>query len=127
VTHVRLRTAVVVSAMRRDEAVAAVAELAAAQHGAFTRRQAADRGLSRRQIQAIANDPALAEPIRGVLFFRAAPTTWHQRMMIATLAPPGFHSGFRAAAFLHRLDGWREQPRPEIVGPAMLGGLAGST
>jgi hypothetical protein len=103
--------------MRRDDAMAAVAQLAGSQHGAFTRRQAAELGLSRRQIQAIAIDPAVAEPIRGVLVFRAAPATWRQRMMVATLAPPGFHAAYRAAGFLHGLDGCREPPRPEIVGP----------
>lgn len=102
--------------MRHNDAIGAVADVAASQHGAFTTRQAADRGLSRRQIKALAADPQIHEPIRGVLVFRAAPPTWHQQMMVATLASPGFHAGFRAAAHLHHLDGFRTPPRPEIVG-----------
>jgi len=94
----------------------AVAELAARQHGAFTRRQAADHGLSRRQVQLIAAEPTVAEPVRGVLVFRAAPRTWHQEIAVATLVSPGFHAGMRAAGFLHRIDGVRTPPRPEILG-----------
>ena len=94
----------------------AVAELAAAQHGVFTRRQAADHGLSRRQVQLLAADPTIAEPIRGVLVFRAAPPTWHQEMAVVTLVSPGFHAGFRAAGYLHQLDGLRKVPRSEILG-----------
>lgn len=94
----------------------AVAELAASQHGAFTRRQAADRGLSSRQILNLSHDTIVDEPIRGVLRFLAAPATWHQRMAIATLAPPGFHAGFRSAAFLHGIDGFRRDPPFEIIG-----------
>lgn len=102
--------------MRRNDAMGAVAELAASQHGAFTRTQAADRGLSRRQIHDIAVDATIAEPIRGVLVFRAAPATWKQRMIVATLASPGYHAAFRAAAYLHWLDGFQQPPRPEIIG-----------
>lgn len=102
--------------MRRNDAMGAVAELAASQHGAFTRRQAATRGLSRRQIESLAADPLIREPVGSVLCFRAAPETWHQRMMIATLVGPGFHAGFRAAAYLHHLDGFRQPPAPEVVG-----------
>lgn len=96
--------------------MAAIAKIAAGQHGVFTRRQAADQGLSRRQILLLATEPTVIEPIRGVLVFRAAPPTWPQRMAVATLSSPGFHAGFRAAAHLHRIDGFRRSPRPEILG-----------
>ena len=47
---------------------------------------------------------------------RGSPPTWRQRLMVATLVGPGFHAGFRAAAHLHRLDGFH-QPQPlEVVG-----------
>lgn len=95
----------------------AVAELAASQHGAFTRRQAADCGITRRQIQTLVGSALFDEPVRGVLRLRGSPETWHQQMMIATLVGPGFHSGFRAAAFLHGIDGFdKHPPTPEIVG-----------
>ena len=102
--------------MQRRDVMGAVADIAAGQHGAFTRRQAADHGLSRRQIQLIAAEPAIAEPVRGVLVFRGAPRTWHQEISVATLVSPGFHAGMRAAGFLHRIDGVRTPQRPEILG-----------
>ena len=64
--------------MRRNDAMGAVAELAASQHGAFTRRQAAAIGLSPRQIRSLADLSLIDEPVPGVLRIRAAPTTWHQ-------------------------------------------------
>ena len=36
--------------------------------------------------------------------------------MIATLMGPGFHAGYRAAAHLHRLDGFHRSPPIEVVG-----------
>ena len=102
--------------MRCNDAMGAVAELAASQHGALDRRQAAALGLSARQIRSLVASSLLDEPTPGVLRVRASPPTWHQRMMIATLAGGGFHAGFRAAAFLHRLDGCREAPPVEVVG-----------
>ena len=94
----------------------AVAELAASQHGALNRRQAAALGLTSRQIRSLIASSFLDEPTPGVLRVRASPPTWHQRMVIATLAGGGFHAGFRAAAFLHRLDGCRQAPPVEVVG-----------
>jgi hypothetical protein len=102
--------------MRRSDAIGAVAALAAVQHGVVTRHQVGQLGLTRRQVQQLAADPTMTEPIRGVLVFRAAAPTWHQRMAVATLASPGFHAGMRAAAHLHRIDGLRSAPRPEILG-----------
>jgi hypothetical protein len=102
--------------MRRSDAMGAVAELAASQHGAFTRRQAAARGLSSRQIASLKHEHILDEPTRGVLRFTSTPRTWHQRMAIATLTGAGFHAGFRAAAYLHEIDGFRRDPPVEIVG-----------
>jgi hypothetical protein len=103
--------------MRRNDAMGAVAELAASQHGAFTRRQAAGVGLSPRQIRSLVTASLIDEPTPGVLRVRAAPATWHQALMAAALAGPGFWAGFRAAAYLHRIDGFRRQPPIEVVGP----------
>ncbi len=102
--------------MRRNDAMGAVAELAASQHGAFTRRQAAAIGLSPRQIRSLAGLSLIDEPVPGVLRIRAAPATWHQELMIATLSGPGFWAGYRAAAYLHYMDGFRRQPLVEVVG-----------
>ena len=105
--------------MRRSDAMGAVVELAAAQHGALSRRQAAATGLSRGQIRTLVEQGFLDEPVRGVLRFRGAPPTWRQEMMVAALVAPGFHAGFRAAAYLHQLDGFQREPAIEVVaGPS---------
>jgi hypothetical protein len=111
--------------MRRNDAIGAVAELAASQHGVFTRTQAADRGVTARQLKTLASTGLFDEPVGGVLRVRAAPSSWHQQMLIATLAPPGFYASFRAAAFLHRLDGFDTAPTPEIVGARNCRQVAG--
>src|SRR5687768_15522286 len=97
--------------MRRNDAMGAVAELAASQHGAFSRRQAAILGLSSRQVRSLIAAGFLDEPVGGVLRMRGSPPSWRQELMIATLVGRGFHAGFRAAAHLHRLDGF-DGPQP---------------
>jgi hypothetical protein len=103
--------------MRRNDAIGAVAELAASQHGVFTRTQAAARGITARLLKTQSATMLFDEPVRGVLRVRAAPRTWHQQLLIATLCPPGFYAAFRAAAYLHHLDGFDDPPSPEIIGP----------
>jgi hypothetical protein len=102
--------------MRRNDAMGAVAELAASQHGAFSRRQAAANGFTRRQIQALVAASIVDEPVSGVLRICGSPPSWRQEMMVATLVGPGFHAGFRAAAYLHDIDGFRRPPPIEVVG-----------
>lgn len=113
--------------MHFDEALRLVAELAATQHGAFSRIQAADRGMSRRHIQRLVERGIADQPVAGVLRFTATPRTWRQQQMIATLPNPAFHAGFRAAAYLHRIDGFAgsRPPTPEIVGPRKARRVAG--
>ena len=55
------------------------------------------------------------EPVSGVLRISGSPPPWRQEMMIATLVRPGLHAGFRAAAHLHDLDGFRRPPSIEVV------------
>jgi hypothetical protein len=81
-----------------------VAELAAAQHGVVTRAQAAEQGLRPDHIRTLLHRGVVDEVLPGVLRDRGAPTTWEQRVMVATLATAGVASG-RTAAALHRLDG----------------------
>ena len=104
----------------------AVAELAASQHGVFTRTQAAARGITARHLKAQSALTLFDEPVHGVLRVRAAPSTWHQQMLIATLAT-GLVStwAFAPAAYLHRLDGFCDPPTPEIVGPRGCRSVAG--
>lgn len=104
--------------MRFEDALQLVARIAADQHGAFARAQAAGAGMSRRQLQRLVERRIAEQPLPGVYRFVAAPPTWRQRQTIATLAHPEFHAGFRAAAYLHRLDGFDGRPpTPEVVGP----------
>ncbi len=90
-----------------DNAITAVAELAAAQHRAFSRRQAADLNFGRRRIATAIRAGWLTEPIPGVLLIAGSPTTWQQRLMLITLGANGHAvASHRAAARLHRLDGF---------------------
>ncbi len=64
----------------------AVAALAASQHGAFGRRQAASVALLQSTMIATRfSSGVLREPIPGVLVFTSAPRTWRQDLMVATL------------------------------------------
>jgi hypothetical protein len=90
-----------------DDAVRAVAELAASQHRAFTRSQAAALNFDYRRIATAKRAGWLDEPVPGVLSLRGASSTWFQRMMVAVLATGGHGvASHRAAARLHRLDGF---------------------
>jgi hypothetical protein len=90
-----------------DDAVRAVAELAASQHRALTRRQAAELNFDRSRVAAAKGRGWLEEPHPGVLILTGASPSWLERLMIATLAahPHGVAS-HRSAARLHRLDGF---------------------
>ena len=95
----------------------AVAALAASQHGAFGRRQAAPVGFSRKVVAARLARGVLREPMPGVLVDSAAPVTWRQSLMVAVLASGGTAS-HRAAAALHRLDGFDEREVDITVAPS---------
>jgi hypothetical protein len=98
-----------------DDAVSAVAELAASQHGAITRSQAAATGFHRRRVAAAIRTGWLDEPAPGVLRITGHAPTWRQRIRIATLAGGGHAiASHRAAAHLHRLDGFDIVPAPEV-------------
>ncbi len=90
-----------------DHTMRAVAELAAAQHRAFTRQQAASLNFSRRRVGTALRAGWLTEPLPGVLVMTGTPSTWRQRLMIVTLAANGVAvASHRAAARLHHLDGF---------------------
>jgi hypothetical protein len=92
-----------------DDAVSAVAELAASQHRAFTRRQAAEVKFDHRRIATAKRHGWLEEPYPGVLVIVGSEAGWHQRLMAATLADGGHAvASHRAAARLHALDGFTE-------------------
>ena len=92
-----------------DDAVRAVAELAAAQHRAFTRLQAAEVNFTYRRIASAKRLGWLAEPYPGVLVIVGSDASWYQRLMAATLADGGHAvASHRAAARLHALDGFAD-------------------
>jgi hypothetical protein len=98
-----------------DTARRAVAELAASQHRAFTRKQAAELDFPAKRIATAKRNGWLTEPTSGVLVVSDGPTTWHQRLMVVVLAA-GSHAvaSHRAAARLHGLDGF-DSPRNATV------------
>jgi very-short-patch-repair endonuclease len=89
----------------------AAGEFAASRHGALTRSQAAERGISSRVVSRLLRDEVLDEPAPGVLVLRGSPPTWHQRLYVATLACKGAGAaGFRSAAGLSDFDGYGPGP-----------------
>jgi hypothetical protein len=98
-----------------DTARRAVAELAASQHRAFTRKQAAELHFDRRRVTTALRAGWLAEPVPNVLVLTDGLTTWHQRLMVVILAAGGHGvASHRSAARLHALDGF-ETPRNATI------------
>ncbi len=90
-----------------DTARRAVAELAASQHRAFTRKQAAELSFDRRRVTTALRSGWLVEPVPNVLVLSDGPVTWQQRLMVVVLAAGGHGvASHRSAARLHRLDGF---------------------
>jgi very-short-patch-repair endonuclease len=97
------------SAMPVHDADGAVAELAASQHGVFTRKQAAEEGMTSRMVRTRLAAGVLREPFAGVLVLTSAAPTWRQRVIAAALFRPGhIFASVGTAAALHRLDGHGE-------------------
>lgn len=84
----------------------AVAELAASQHGAFHREQAAELQISSYRLRSAADRGELRRPLSDVFTFVSHPRTWRQRLTVLSLA--GCVVSHRSAAALHRLDGFAE-------------------
>jgi very-short-patch-repair endonuclease len=102
------------------DADGAVAELAASQHGALTRSQAADCGLSPRMIRSRLGAGLFNAPYPGVLTIASMPPTWRRQLKAATLARPGqLFVSARAAGALHALDGL-DETIVEIHSPAEM-------
>ena len=97
--------------MSDDRAWASLYELASAQHGVVTRRQATAMGHSNKRIAQLVRRGTLKLVYPDVFFFAAAPLSWRSRLMAATSAGGGSHASHRAAACLHELDGF-DEPQP---------------
>jgi very-short-patch-repair endonuclease len=96
--------------MNGNDAWRAVAELAASQHGAFNRNQAAPHQLNARQLRAAALAGQLRRPLSDVYVFASHPKTFRQRCMVASLA--GAVVSHSSAATLHDFDGFGESGGP---------------
>lgn len=89
--------------MHGNDAWSAVAELAASQHGAFHRSQAAEIGLTTRQLRRAATKGLLRRSTSQVFVYLSNPVTTRQNLIVASLA--GAVASHRSAAMLHKLDG----------------------
>ena len=92
-----------------------MAEFAATRHGVVVRSLAVSFGLTTYDIRAAKQRGWLSEPVRGVVVIAGYPSTWEQRLAIATAAGAARCAvGHGAAARLFRLDGFGDAP-PEIT------------
>jgi hypothetical protein len=92
-----------------------VAAILRARYGVISRRSALDAGMSDRQIQRLVDSGEWIRLHRGVYRHAVAPVTWHGHMLAACLASGGLAS-HRAAAYLHRLEGFGPGRRDITVG-----------
>jgi very-short-patch-repair endonuclease len=91
-------------------------EFAASHHGALTRSQAAECGITSKVIRRLLRDRVLCEPVPGVLVVVGSVPTWRQQLCVATLASRGAGAaGYRSAATLDRLDGYGTGPVELLV------------
>lgn len=98
--------------MNGNDALGAVAELAASQHGAFTRNQAATNSISSRQLRRARDRGRLRQPLSDVYVFASHPETFRQRCCIASLA--GAVMSHRCSAILHNFDGFPERTNSRV-------------
>jgi very-short-patch-repair endonuclease len=97
-----------------------VSRLASAQHGVLTSEQLLAKGCTLHQIRSAVDRGELIRRHTDVFRVAAAPATWEQRTLVATLAGgSGALASHRSAARLWGLDG-STQGRPEIVTPRHL-------
>ncbi len=91
-------------------------EFAASRHGAFSRSQAADLGLTHHIVRRLLRDEHLVEPVPGVLVVVGSPPTWQQRLRVATLASSGAGvAATRSSAGLWGMDEYGPGPLEILV------------
>jgi len=100
-----------VTARDRDDALA---RLARRQHGAWSRQQAIDAGMTPRMIHRRAMTGAWIRLDAAVFAAREAPPTWERQLMAAVLAERWAVASHQSAAVLHRLPDFRPG-RPTIT------------
>ncbi len=90
--------------MLANDAWCAVAELAASQHGAFHRRQAAELHLSNKSIAGAVRTGRIQPRSRDVFVMSGSSPSWKQELSVQSLF--GSVVSHRSAARLHGLDGF---------------------
>lgn len=87
-----------------------VLKVAASQHGAVSRKQALDLGMSRHAIDSAVRNGTFARAARGTLVVAGTPDTWKRRAMVAVLAagPGAAVADLAAAALLGLIE---EEPK----------------
>jgi hypothetical protein len=101
-----------VSLSRSDDL--AIARLSRRQHGAWSRRQALELGLSAKVISGRTRSGRWVVLDNGVYAHIATAATWERSVMAAVLAEPWAVASHQSAAVLHRLHGFRPG-RPVIT------------
>ncbi len=90
--------------MNGNDAWRAVAELAASQHGAFNREQAASNQIDAQRLRRAVDAGTIRKVLSDVFVFISTADSWLQRHMVASLAGGVISHG--SAAALHGLDGF---------------------
>ena len=85
------------------------------QHGAASCAQARQLGVDRRALRRLLRDGAIESPNPGVLIAGGSPPTFHRRAMAAALSPGVTAISHRAAARLHRLDGFEAADDLDVI------------
>lgn len=93
-----------------------IEELARAQHGAFSRSQARQAGLSETMIDERVRHGRWVKLTAGVYAHPASPPTWERQLQAALLSRPGSVAAGHSAAHLHRFTGFNPG-RPTIMSP----------
>ncbi len=105
--------------MASSVSLGAVGDVAASHHGATTRRQAAELGLSAHAVTTLIRRGVLDEPAPGLLVVRGSVASPERLLTAASLlaAPHGLVAD-TSAAWVHRLDGFDRPPtRARVVVP----------
>src|SRR4051812_37320203 len=99
----------------------ALAEVAARQLGLFTRRDAADAGVSPSQLRRLVERGVVERIAPAVFRFAASARSWHQRVLAAVLdGGPECLASHRTAATLHGFDGFRSEVIEVLVPMAVF-------
>lgn len=91
---------------------ASLAELASTRHGVFTRKQAADCGISNKRLRTAVQNARMHQPMSDVFAFASHPDSFRQRCAVASAA--GAVISHTSAAALHRFDGYDKRERGPV-------------